>query len=518
MKGRRNLLVLLAVIFILSLGISKNVFAEGENPVDIALCDITFTQPEDANLIYTGNPLQPGIKVTYGLTTLSSLTDYDVTYSNNINAGKASIQVSARAGSNYTGVKTINFNILKADQVFTVSLNPQKLRLKAKSKVVIKGTTIGAVTYKSSKPAVASIAKTGVLTGKKIGKTKITIKAAGNANYNPRTVFLTVKVIGQELTKARTKITLSKYTYTYDGRKKAPVVTVKYRGKKLKKNRDYKVSYQNNVNAGKATVVVKGIKQYDGTLNKTFRIKKAKNVLVASISNNYVDLHKKVYVKVKKANGKITYRSDKFKVASVDSNGVVTGKKNGTCNITVTAAGDINHYEGSKKFNIKVGTRDVNDKSCKMTIAKKEIVYDGSPQLPYVNVTYDGKTMVVNRDYILKYSNNKNAGLATITMKGKGKYKGTRKLKFRIYKAYQTEFTASIPGNRIPLNGTAQVTASGYKGDLEYGCLSPTYVKNYKNGVYKGLKKTKDGITITVTASGDDNYRSKTIELWVQIN
>ncbi|MBR0410869.1 MAG: Ig-like domain-containing protein [Eubacterium sp.] len=516
MKKTRKLFILAVFLFALSLCFSKKAFADANDPVDIGTFGtVAFVNPQDANLVYTGNALEPGVTVTCKGVTLSAVTDYDLVYSNNIYPGTATIQVSGKG--NYKGINSIAFNIAKADQALTASLNPAKLRLKGKTKIIVTGNQ-GALTFRSSKPAVASVTKYGVITGRKIGTTTIVVNAVGNGCYNPAVLKVNVKVFGQQMTRTNTKITLSKNTYTYDGKKKTPVVTVKFKGRKLKKNRDYKVYYQDNVNAGRAIAVVKGIKQYDGTVKKAYRINKAKNVLNASISKDYVDLHKKIYVKVKKANGIITFKSNNYKVASVDADGVVTGKKNGTCTITVTAAGDINHNKGTKTFKIRVGTKDINDKECKVTLAKKEIVYDGTFKLPYVNATYAGQTMKLNRDYTLKYSNNKNAGQAMITMKGKGNYKGTRKIPFTIKKAYQNNFKASIPDNRIPLGGTAQVTASGYKGSLSYGCLSPSYVKNYKNGIFKGLKETKDGITVTVTASGDENYRSKTIELWVQIN
>lgn len=80
----------------------------------------------------------------------------------------------------------------------------------------------------------------------------------------------TVKVV-RKITKGCVK--LSKTSYKYDGHAKKPSVTVTYARKKLKKNRDYTVSYENNKKRGTAKVVVKGRGDYSGTVTRTFRIK-----------------------------------------------------------------------------------------------------------------------------------------------------------------------------------------------------------------------------------------------------
>ena len=68
-------------------------------------------------------------------------------------------------------------------------------------------------------------------------------------------------------------VKLSKTSYKYDGHTKKPSVTVKFGQHKLKKNRDYTVTYKNNRQRGTAKVIVKGRGLYKGTVIKTFRIK-----------------------------------------------------------------------------------------------------------------------------------------------------------------------------------------------------------------------------------------------------
>ena len=88
---------------------------------------------------------------------------------------------------------------------------------------------------------------------------------------------------------AKAKLTLSKSSYVYSGKQCKPSVTVKLSGKKLKKGTHYTVAYQNNVKAGKATVVVTGKGAYAGTAKKTFKIAKK------SLSKAKVSLSKSTY-------------------------------------------------------------------------------------------------------------------------------------------------------------------------------------------------------------------------------
>lgn len=67
-------------------------------------------------------------------------------------------------------------------------------------------------------------------------------------------------------------ITLSQTSYTYDGSPKTPKVTVKDGNKILQEGRDYTVSYENRINIGTAKVILTGIGNYKGTVEKSFVI------------------------------------------------------------------------------------------------------------------------------------------------------------------------------------------------------------------------------------------------------
>lgn len=83
------------------------------------------------------------------------------------------------------------------------------------------------------------------------------------------------------------KVSIPKNTYVYDGKAKTPKVTVKSEDNDvLTLNKDYQVTYTNNIMVGTADIAVKGIKNYKGTIHKTFNIVKSlKSVDQASLNN-----------------------------------------------------------------------------------------------------------------------------------------------------------------------------------------------------------------------------------------
>ncbi len=72
---------------------------------------------------------------------------------------------------------------------------------------------------------------------------------------------------------------------SYTGKAKKPSVTVKYGEFVLKKGRDYKVTYSNNKKLGTAKVIITGIGEYKGTIEKTFDIV-LKKPTIKNVSNS----------------------------------------------------------------------------------------------------------------------------------------------------------------------------------------------------------------------------------------
>ncbi len=71
---------------------------------------------------------------------------------------------------------------------------------------------------------------------------------------------------------------------TYDGSEQTPEVTVTNGDRTLTKGTDYRVSYSDNINAGTATVTIRGRGFYNGSISKTFEIAKADVKDAATVS------------------------------------------------------------------------------------------------------------------------------------------------------------------------------------------------------------------------------------------
>lgn len=106
---------------------------------------------------------------------------------------------------------------------------------------------------------------------------------SANGEISSSVVSQSEAAASSKISVSKLTIKLSKSSYTYDGKKKKPTVTVKYGSKTLKKNTDYTVSYSKNKSAGVATVSIKGKGKYSGTVKKTFIIN-PKKVSVTNVS------------------------------------------------------------------------------------------------------------------------------------------------------------------------------------------------------------------------------------------
>ena len=152
----------------------------------VALSETSYT--------YDGKAKTPSVRVQDGEYLLQAGTDYTVTYSNNINVGKATVTITGTG--NYTGSISVNFEIKKASNVIkaaaiikNVSGKPQTVKINAK---VNDGAKL---TYSSNNKSVKVNAKGTVTIAKKFtGKAVITITAAETGKYKKTSTHITVTV------------------------------------------------------------------------------------------------------------------------------------------------------------------------------------------------------------------------------------------------------------------------------------------------------------------------------------
>ncbi len=142
---------------------------------------------------YDGNAKEPGVTVKDGSKTLTIGTDYTVSYSNNVNAGKGTVTVTGKG--NYTGTKTAEFTINK--KAGSVSLSATSGTVKTGDSITFTATGTGGLSVSSSNTgiATASISEgTITVTGVASGSTTITITSAATQNCNQASANYTIKV------------------------------------------------------------------------------------------------------------------------------------------------------------------------------------------------------------------------------------------------------------------------------------------------------------------------------------
>lgn len=109
--------------------------------------------------------------------------------------------------------------------------------------------------------------------------------------------------------------------------------------------------------------------------------------------------------------------------------------------------------------------------------------YTGSALTPSMKVTVNDKTLSSGTDYSTTYSNNINAGTATVTITGKGNYTDSLSSSFTIYPKKVSGLKGASAAKRITLSWSSKTGASGYQ----------IYRKDTYNGSYKKVKTITGG-------------------------
>ncbi len=124
---------------------------------------------------------------------------------------------------------------------------------------------------------------------------------------------------------------------------------------RLLKDTDYLVSYDNNINAGEAHAVVRGIGVFSGSTTLPFTISQEwQSDAEAEIVKSRITIGHKTQILTKNTIGTISYSVSKEQVAAVDDNGFVTGKATGSTWIYVIASGDQNYEKRTLIVSIDV--------------------------------------------------------------------------------------------------------------------------------------------------------------------
>ena len=208
----------------------------------------------------------------------------------------------------------------------------------------------------------------------------------------------------------------------------AQLGSLKLDGKVIDKSL-YEVTYDKNINVGEAKIIVKGKGDFEGSEAVfKFQITPAKvtdDDITANSSVEYLDTKDAadykdnlgLVVKAKNSKGKeFTLEADKDYTVkySFENNKNEIGS-NIVANITITNKNFIK--DGAKEFTKRVAITAKVLKSENIKLAQSEFTYTGKPIEPEFDIVIDGKIIDPSL-FTATYSDNINAGTATLTVKG----------------------------------------------------------------------------------------------------
>ncbi len=297
----------------------------------------------------------------------------------------------------------------------------------------------------------------------------------------------------------------------FEGNEVTPLPTVRYNGKILVLGVDYNVSYENNGAVGTGKVIITAVagSNFTGSAEASFTItdtaKPIENLDITVASPVYVvegtqDIRTEVVVK---DNGKVLVEGVDYSLEFM-----VEGS-NGTVVITAVQG---SAYTGSVTKTFVVDTIIVVEEGdTVLNMEENTFTYSGSAINPEVTVIVKGET-VSEEFYTLQYSNNVNAGTASILVTFKGKYSGTATGEFTINaKALDSE-TANVTVEASGLIQTGKaltpdVTVKDGESTLN---SSADYTLEYADNVYLADGQDYGEGSVTITFKG--NYSGEVVK------
>ena len=340
---------------------------------------ITIAVDTIADQTYTGLEKTPTVVVKDGSTILTEGTDYEVVYSDNINAGTAKATISKVTNGNYTfSDKEVNFTIKKV-QLEKVTLVTDTIVYNGS------GSFPAMDNYNDSLQELS-----GTLGATNVGDytTTVALKDKNNYEWTDSTtgnLTLNWKIIQATITDA--SVTLPQATYRVTGSEITPEPTVVVNGRTLTKDTDYTVSYTDNTNIGTATVTVTGKNNYKGTGIATFEIANKEVLTISGLNNNEEFTYDGTS---KTPTGTLTVTDDKVTVSELkvlyegtdNSYNSTTAPVNaGSYKVTYKVNDDNPTYVGSVTYTFTIKKAQLD----KVTIVKDTFEYTGSDITPTLN-------------------------------------------------------------------------------------------------------------------------------------
>ena len=278
--------------------------------------------------------------------------------------------------------------------------------------------------------------------------------------------------------------------YEYNGKSHEPEIESSESAPELEQGSDYEVTYENNINAGTATIKITGKDIFCGTVERSFKITPDENGMYVCYFAENNETYLETTFKGKKVEPEVVIdglvRGKDYTVTYVNN------EKPGEARAELTGIGN---YKGSETLYFTIyGKLPAAD-----PIADQ--IYTGKELTPAIVIP----GLKAGEDYYMYYEDNQYPGVATVTIYGTGYYKGTATIHFKIIKKTE-RFVSNVKLNRTSYTCTGKtirpsvtVTVNGKK------IGASAYKLYYKNNKNSGIG------TVQVRGTGKYSRINKTI-------
>jgi uncharacterized repeat protein (TIGR02543 family)/prepilin-type N-terminal cleavage/methylation domain-containing protein len=249
--------------------------------------EVTLLNATEEELVYDGTEKKPGVIVRLDGKTLNPLTDYNVSYSDNIHAGEASIIISPKSVQ-YDNEKVVKFRITKATNRIEVepaisgwiwNTTPSPLTHEFKAEFGVAQYSVYRDPDCKTDYVLGPYANTDL-------QSAMSVLDAGNYylyaevtnegtydDYDPVSAIVPFTVDRWNITNNVT-VELEYASAAYSGNEIKPGVTVKYNGDETLDSANYSVSYgSDTISVGEKTITITGQNNCYGTVTATYTIK-----------------------------------------------------------------------------------------------------------------------------------------------------------------------------------------------------------------------------------------------------
>ncbi len=440
----------------------------------------TLTYNTEAQLLIKAGVANGGV-MKYSLD--NSTWSTELPADTDANTYKVYYKVIGDANHNDTEAASVDVTIAKAELTEVALEKATFTYNKAEQTTTIKHVTAGTLAVPAEGYEVSGDKAT------KVGDYTMTVTGKGNFTGSVYGHYSIVEAGAHLFT-----LTLDETSVTYDGTEKKPAVTVKDEDHTLVLDTDYTLVYENNVNAGTGKVTATGKGNYAGTKVAEFTINKAASAVATAPTARTLTYNAEAQTLVTRGiaiGGTIKYSLDNSSWQTTISSG--TDAKN--YKVYYKVVGDDNHYD-TEAHCVEVTIEQAT--LTEVLLRYANLTYNKVEQTAALKHVTAGTLTVPFEEYEVSGDKAKNVGNYTLTVTGKGNFKGQVEGHYSIVAAGAHLFTMTLDQTSFTYDGTEKKPAVTVKDEDHTLVLDTDYTLTYENNVNAGLGK--------VIAMGKGNY------------